>query len=642
VSPSEPRNIRSKLCASVAAATLLLLHEAHAADITVAGAGLADLSLEQLAQVEVTSVSGYGERLSDAAASIFVITNEDIRRAGVTTLPEALRLAPNLQVARVDAGQYAITARGSNNAIGNKLLVLVDGRSIYAPFFSGVLWDAQDLMLEDVERIEVISGPGGTLWGTNAVNGVINVVTRSAKQTQGALATARAGNAEGGAAFRYGAKLGGNGNFRVFAKSEHLRSTETAAGTSVPDAWTRMLGGFRADWSDAVEDLMLQGNAAHGKSEFRGVVGTFQLTPIDTSDVNLVGEWKRRLADGSDIRVQAYVDHSIRDDALLWRPREDIVDIQFQHGLPLGNHRILWGAGYRRAQENLEPGLSFGFVPQKSSLAWTSLFAQDEVRLGRGLQATLGTRVENNVYTGTELLPSARIGWNVSSSDLLWAAASRAVRAPAPLDRTVRLPPVPPYVIAGGPDFHSEIANVYEAGYRGQPLTELTLSITGFYEAWRGLRSGQTPPNAMVQNKIDGHVEGLELWGSWQVASAWRLNAGLTTLHKDLRLQPDSTDPVGPSNMGNDPHYQWMLRSSFDLPRRQEVDVTIRRVAALPVPVVPAYTAVDMRYGWFVQPNLELSIALRNAFDPSHPEYEAAPGRSEIRRSAFLQVKWSH
>jgi iron complex outermembrane receptor protein len=634
---------RRKLGASLGAATLLLLpYAATAAGITVAGTALADLSLEQLAQVEVTSVSGYGERLSDAAASIFVISNEDIRRSGVTSLPEALRLAPNLEVARVNAGQYAITARGSNNAIGNKLLVLVDGRSIYAPFFSGVLWDAQDLMLEDVERIEVISGPGGTLWGTNAVNGVINVVTRSATQTQGALVSARAGDSERGLAVRYGGKLSANGNFRLFAKSEHLRNSETARGAAVPDAWTREMAGFRADWSDAAQDFMLQGNASHGKSEFRGVVGTFQLTPVDVSDVNVVGQWKRRFADGSDVRVQAYVDHSIRDDALLWRPRENIVDVQFQHGIPLGDHRILWGAGYRRADENLEPGLTFGFVPQKSSLAWKSLFVQDEIRLAPGLQATLGTRVENNAYTHTELLPSARIGWHLSASDLLWAAASRAVRAPAPLDRTVRLPPTPPYIIAGGPDFHSEIANVYEVGYRGQPLRALTLSVTGFYEAWRGLRSGQTPPNAMVQNKIDGHVEGLEFWGAWQVASPWRLTAGVTTLNKDLRLQQDSTDPVGPSNMGNDPAYQWMLRSSFDLPHRQEFDVTVRRVAELPVPVVPAYTAVDVRYGWMVQPNLELSVVLRNAFDPSHPEYEAAPGRSEIRRSALLQLKWSH
>jgi iron complex outermembrane receptor protein len=636
--PNKRRGHASGLIGSMLAVSL---SSSYAQTTAPKGLSLADLSLEQLAQIEVTSVSGHQEPLSGAAASIYVISNDDIRRSGVTTLPEALRLAPNLQVARVNTGQYAITARGSNNAIGNKLLVLIDGRTVYSPFFSGVFWDAQDVMLEDVARIEVISGPGGTLWGTNAVNGVINVVTRSAAQTQGALASVAVGNAEVDAAFRYGGSLGTNGRYRVFAKSARLQNTETASGTKVPDRWDRVLAGFRADWSDAVDEVMFQANASHGKSQFRGTVGSFQLTPIDVSDFNVIGQWKRRFEDGSDIRVQAYFDHSIRDDALLWRPREDIVDLQFQHALPLGEHKVLWGAGYRRAKEDLQPGLNFGFVPQKSSLAWTSLFGQDEIRLTPALAVTIGTRIEHNVYTGTEVLPSSRIAWKFSDDHLLWSAASRAVRAPAPLDRTVRLPPTPPYLIAGGPDFHSEIANIYEIGYRGQPWRDLSVSVTGFYQAWRGLRSGQTPPNAMVQNKIDGHVSGIEFWGAWQVAGPLRLTGGVTTLRKALRLQADSTDPVGPSNMGNDPRYQWTLRSSLTLPRRQEADVTVRRVAALPVPAVPAYTAVDARYGWFVKPNLELSITLRNLFDPSHPEYEAAPGRSELGRSALLQIKWS-
>jgi iron complex outermembrane receptor protein len=239
------------------------------------------------------------------------------------------------------------------------------------------------------------------------------------------------------------------------------------------------------------------------------------------------------------------------------------------------------------------------------------------------------------------VLPSARLAWKATSESLWWAAASRAVRAPARLDRDIVLPPRPPYIIAGGPDFVSEVANVYELGYRGQPLADLTLSVTGFYEVWDKLRSGQLPPNAMVQNMIDGNTSGIEAWGTWQAASWWRVSGGLTTLHKDLRLKPGSADPVGPSNLGNDPDHQWLVRSAFNLPQAQEFDISVRRVAALPEPSVPAYTAVDARYGWRVDRTLELSLAVRNLFDSAHPEFNASPGRSEIRRSFLLQVKWS-
>ena len=627
--------------ACVGAALLLALLPARGQSPAPSRPALADLTLEQLAEVEVTSVSGHTQPLSGAAASIYVITGDDIRRSGATSLPEALRLAPNLQVARIDAGQYAISARGFNNAIGNKLLVLIDGRTIYAPFFSGVLWDAQDLMLEDVDRIEVISGPGGVLWGTNAVNGVINIVTRSSAQTQGALAVVGGGNLESDAAFRYGGALGTNGHFRVFGKASHLDNTRTASGASVPDRWSRSLGGFRADWSDSSDDFMLQGNASHSKSQFRGVNGTFQVTPIDNSDVNVLGQWRRRLGNGASLKVQGYFDHSIRDDAELWRPREDIADITIQHSFGVGEHAFLWGGGYRHVREDLEPGLFFGFVPRKTSVKWINLFAQDEFKLAALLDITLGARFEGNDYTGVEALPSARVAWKVSSENLFWAAASRAVRAPAPLDRDIRLPPRPPYIIAGGPDFHSEVANVYELGYRGQPVRDVSFSATAFYEAWNGLRSGEPPPNALVQNKIDGHTSGIEAWGSWQVVGWWRLSGGLTTLHKDLRLRPDSTDPVGASNLGDDPSFQWQLRSAFDLPARQEADLSIRRVAALARPAVPAYTAVDLRYGWRINATLELSLRLRNLLDPSHPEFDAAPGRSEIGRSAFAQLRWT-
>ena len=602
---------------------------------------LADLSLEELTNIAVTSVSRRPERVNDAAASVYVITGEDIRRSGATTLPEALRLAPNLQVARIDAGQYAISARGFNNAIGNKLLVLIDGRTVYAPFYSGVQWDQQDVMLEDVDRIEVISGPGGTLWGTNAVNGVINVVTRSASQTQGALAVVNGGNLENGASFRYGGSLGSSGRFRIYAKALQLQNTKTAGDVSQPDGWDRTQAGFRADWTDANGGFMLQGSAFHAKSEDRGFFGPFALGALEVSEANLLGQWTQRLAGGSDIRVQAYYDHSKRDDGVLYQPREDVLDFEFQHGIPLGAHRVLWGAGYRRSNDDIRPGVFFGFIPASSTQTWSSLFLQDEVKLSDKVGVTVGARLERNDFTGTEALPSARLAWKLSNDQLLWAAASRAVRAPSRLDRDIVLPPNPPYIIAGGPDFVSEVSNVYELGYRAQPVRELSFSVTAFYQQWDRLRSGQTPPNAQVQNMIDGNTSGLEAWFSWQPMAQWRLSGGMTSLHKDLRLKPGSTDPTGPSELGNDPNYQWMLHSAFRLADRHEFDVTVRRVAALPVPSVPAYTAVDLRYGWRINTAFSIAVVLRNALDPAHAEFGTAPGRSEIGRSALLQLKWS-
>jgi iron complex outermembrane receptor protein len=606
-----------------------------------ASADLADLSLEELANIEITSVSKRAEPLSDAAASVFVVTAEMIRRSGATSLPEALRLAPNLQVAQIDAAQYAISSRGFNNAIGNKLLVLIDGRTVYTPFFSGVFWDQQDVMLADVERIEVISGPGGTIWGTNAVNGVINVITKSAAQTQGALVVAAGGNLSDGVAARYGGTAGADGHFRAYAKASRAENTRTAAGAPVADGWDRQQGGFRADWSGASGEFTLQGDAYQGKSEDRGFFGPFALGGVDVSGANVLGRWTRQFSDGSNIRVQAYYDQARRDDALLYRPKTDIVDVELQYGLSLGRHKVDLGVGYRRARDDIRPGVFFGFIPQSSTQSWKNLFLQDDVRLSESVNLTVGARLENNGYTGTEILPSARLAWKPAKDSLLWAAASRAVRAPARLDRDIVLPPTPPYLIAGGPDFVSEVANVYELGYRAQPTRDVSVSATLFWNEWNRLRSGQPPPDALVQNMISGSTHGTEVWANWQATPAWRLSAGLTTLRKDLHLEPGSTDPDGPSQLGNDPNYQWSLRSALNLPYRQELDVAVRRVAALPFPAVSAYTAVDLRYGWRMSHTVELSVAAQNLFDPEHAEFGAVPGNSEVGRSVLLQLRWS-
>ena len=602
-------------------------------------ANLSDLSLEDLGRIEVTSVSGRAEKISDAPASIYVITGEDIRRSGANSLPEALRLAPNLQVARIDGGSYAISARGFNNAIANKLLVLIDGRTVYAPYYSGVQWDQQDVVLEDVERIEVISGPGATLWGANAVNGVINVITRSAQDTHGALAVASGGNRGTQGTFRVGGDFAG-GSLRAYGKTSVEQNTKTAAGAPLRDGWRRSQAGFRFDWAGDVDALTFQGDTYKGTSEHRGAFGPFELRPIEISGTNLLARWTRKLSGGSNLELQAYYDRTNRDDSLLYRPEAGVADIQFRHSIPFEGHKLLWGAGYRHANDYIQPGILASFVPERMSQSWRNVFAQEEIQLQRNVALTLGAKFESNEYTGWEFLPSMRLAWKLSDQTLLWGAASRAVRAPARLDRDLRVPANPPFLIAGGPNFASEIAEVFELGLRGQPSNVLSYSITMFRNEWSNLRSGENPPNAQVQNAISGPTYGAEAWGSWQASPAWRLSGGLTTLRKDLVHRTPATDPTGVANQGNDPDYTWMLRSQFNFSPRVEFDASIRRVAPLPAPFVVGYNAVDARLGWKVNRELDISLIFQNALDPEHAEFGAAPGRSEIARSAFIRLMW--
>ncbi|KRD18312.1 hypothetical protein ASE39_08570 [Acidovorax sp. Root267] len=602
---------------------------------------LAELSIEELANIQITSAARHPEFLGDASAAIFVITSDSIRRSGAATLPEALRLAPNLQVARLDASQYAISARGFNNAIGNKLLVLIDGRTVYTPFFSGVFWDQQDVMLEDVDRIEVISGPGATLWGANAVNGVINVITKSSAHTQGGLLVVGAGNQGREASFRYGGVLGEGATFRVYAKGDVTRPVVSIGNAAATDGRSRGQLGWRADWADKNTELTLQGDVYEGATDNRGFFGRFDIGRVEASGANILGRLTRKLEAGQDVRLQAYYDYTDRKDAFLYQPRQRVLDVEFQHGVPLESHRLLWGGGYRQASDVIRPGVIFGFAPAQASLHWANLFVQDEFKVTEHLNLTVGTKLERNDFTGMESLPSARFEWKPSPHQLWWGAVSRAVRAPARLDRDIRLPPNPPFIIAGGPDFESEVAKVLELGYRSQPSSTLSYSVTAFQHHWDKLRSGQRAPGAQVQNMIEGKTWGLEAWGEWHAARNLRLAGGLSVLRKNLRVMPGSTDPEGPRALGNDPGHQWMLRAGFNLPHRQELDVIVRRVGALPDPAVPAYTAVDVRFGWTVRPGVEFSIVGQNLFDGAHPEFNAPMNRKEIPRNVALRIRWT-
>ena len=617
--------------------TLLALSSQSVSADTSTGR-LSELSLEELGNVEVTSVSRRAEPLSAAAASIYVITADDIRRSGATQLPEVLRLAPNLQVARVNSNSYAISARGFNNALGNKLLVLIDGRTVYTPLFSGVFWDSQQVVLADVERIEVISGPGGTLWGANAVNGIINVITRHASESQGRLVELSGGEHGWSGDARFGGRIG-SGHYRAFVQRHRTDATQDPAGNELADRWDTVRTGFRADWGDSAQRLKMTGSAYRGESSDR------PFGAIEISGANLLAQWRRQLDAGSSLRVQAYYDRTERHDPIQFHDRMEVADLEIHHAFTRGRNAVLWGGGYRVARDRADPGLLVAFIPGHRYLRWSHLFVQDEVALSGSVDLTLGVKLEHNDYTGLEALPSARVSWKTGSGDLLWGALSRAVRTPSRIDREFFLPSFPPFLIRGGPDFESEVANVAEIGFRSQPTAALSYSVTVFHHDFDRLRSGQPVAGGgfQVQNGTEGTTSGIEAWATLQLTENWRLSGGLAALHKRLRLKPGALDPDGTTALGNDPDHQWQLRSTTLFGDGYDFTMTVRGVDDLPSPAIPGYTTLDLGFGWRPNEHLELRLLVNDAFDAGRVEF--APGLlsapSEFGRATHLNLLWT-
>jgi iron complex outermembrane receptor protein len=610
--------------------------------VELAQASLVDFSLEQLSDIVVTSVSRQQTRLAEAPASIYSISGADIRRSGAASLPEALRLAPNLQVARADARTWAVTARGFGSTLENKLLVLIDGRSVYSPLFSGVFWDMQDVLMEDIERIEVISGPGATIWGANAVNGVINIITRSAGDTQGGLLVADAGNAARTGALRYGGKLGNGGHYRVYGQYNEGAGTESEAGGVRRTGWHRRQAGFRTDWSGGAHEVTFSGDA------YDGMLGTLNGQDIRIAGANLLASFDSRLAGGSALRLQAYLDHTERDRDSSGAQVLDTVDLEAQHGAQLGRHRVAWGGGYRVSRDRIANGLLLQFAPAERSLHWANVFAQDEIRLRPALRLTVGLKFEHNSYTGWETLPNARLAWSVDADSLLWAGAARTVRAPSRIDRDLSVvdaanpaPGGPHYLVAGGPGFASETANVLELGYRGQHSAALTYAATLFYSDYDRLRTLEpvAGQGAQFRNMARGTSRGLEMWGRWQAADSWRLTGGLVLQEIRIGTLPGSLDASGAGGLGtNDPSHYWSLRSAHDLADNLQADLMLRRVGSLPHPVLPAYTELDARLAWQPRSNLELSLTGQNLLHRAHPEFGAPGVRQLIERALALKL----
>ena len=619
---------------------------------------LKKLSLEELVDVEVTSVSKHPEKLSKTASAIQVITAEEIRRSGATSIPEALRLADNLDVAQVNSHDWAISARGFNTALANKLLVLIDGRTVYTPLFSGVFWNAQDYLLEDIDRIEVISGPGGTLWGANAVNGVINIITKSAKDTQGTyLETGGGTQPNDFAGVRYGTALAPDVYLRVYGKYTDRSNEVSADGSDVSDAWRMSQGGFRIDGNLSQQNAFTLQGDLYG-SDLNIPTGGRE----NVSGNNILGRWSHVDADGSETKLQVYYDRTHLDDpvtnqfgvAQILTDDLDTYDIDFQQQVQVADgHRVVWGVGYRYTHDVVEEASILEFLPAHLDQELYSAFAQDEITLRNDLLLTLGTKLEHNSYTGLEAEPSARLQWNLTNNQMLWGAISRAVRTPSRVDRDLvePIPTTPLIVLEGSPDFTSETVIAYELGYRAQLGSQLTGSISAFYNDYDDLRSTSFTPGTVLplffQNNLEGHTYGLEISADYQVSPWWRLHGGYDPIREDIRVKPGQFDLNNALNETADPHERISLRSSMDLSRQVELDAALRWIDSRDInnggaiAVVPGYAEMDMRLGWHPTEKLELALVGQNLLQDHHFEYGIpGPTQIDIQRSVYGKITW--
>ena len=652
--------------------------------------GFLDAPLEELLSVEVTSVAKKSQPINEVAAAVFVITSEDIRRSGVTSIPEALRLAPGIQVARIDANKWAITSRGFNNQFANKLLVMIDGRTVYTPSFSGVYWDAQDTLLEDIQRIEVIRGPGASVWGANAVNGVINIITRSAQDTGGGFSTVSAGDQEKLlAGFRYGTTFGSGDAARFYVKyGDHGASYSPATGGEGGDDWTSLRAGFRADGQFSTQDLWtLQGDIYDADenqlvNEWKdpdvpgnAVYAPFYLVPdtrdkVDSSGWNLLGRWEHLLTAESGLQLQVYFDHTERSEMIIAQVH-DTLDIDFQHQFqPLPGHDLIWGLGYRRIRDDFDNGFLGTMIPESSTRDLYSAFVQDEIELvPRQWRLILGSKFEHNDYTGFEVQPTARLLWTPDFRNTFWGAVSRAVRTPSRLERgsqmvSMIVPAMPPFLpqphvlrSLGNGDFDSEKLIAYELGYRSQPRENISLDLALFYNDYDDLQSFEAvqPENLLsdviFDNKLAASSYGLELVLDWWPLDWWRLQSSYSYIHVSLSPVAGSRDPDRNNVLAakSSPDHQFSIRSMMELRDDLNLDLWLYYVDELertaysrPDYSVPAYTSFNARVAWKPTRQLELSLVGQNLFDSHHPEFvgENFLSITEVERSWYAQLRW--
>jgi iron complex outermembrane receptor protein len=601
------------------------------------------LSIEELSSIDVTSTLKHAEPISASAAAIQVITGDDIRRAGITTLPEALRLATGIQVARFDGRTWAISARGFNISTANKLVVLVDGRSVYTPLFSGVFWDVQDLVLEDVDRIEVIRGPGGTLWGANAVNGVINIVTKPAGQTRGTLVQIGGGSELGQAAVRYGMAAGTGGALRMYAKYRYRGSEVFETGASARDPLRTAQAGFRFDRGAANRTVMtLQGDL------YKGAVGISDRPDSDVAGGNLLARIARTYSGGAQLQLQAYYDGTYRRVPRQFAEHRDTADIDLQYRTRLGlRHDLVAGAGYQLTHGHAAPSPVLFFAPETRTSPLVNLFVQDEITLVPNRVAIIiGSKVEHNDYTGFEYQPTVRARWTVRERGSVWGAVSRAVRMPTRFDSDLRFTGQSPIVVLrGDAGFRSETVLSRELGYRYRFGSAASIDVAAFHNTYDRLRTQEPTLPAgipiVLRNNMEGRTSGLEASAEYEPAARVRLHAGYTLLSEDLRLKPGIVDIAQGAAEYNDPKHQVWMRSAIDLRGGFETDGVFRFVGELPHPRVPRYAELTLRLGWR-RGRTELSLVGDNLLHDRHAEFGNLTPREEYPRSAFLQATWRY
>lgn len=609
--------------------------------------------------------------LSESAAAITVLTQDDIRRSGAASIPEALRLVPGLDVAKVDSQQWAISARGFNDVFADKLLVMQDGRSVYTPLFSGVFWDVQNPLMEDIDRIEVIRGPGASLWGANAVNGVINILSKSAVETQGLLVTGGGGTYENAfGAVRYGGKLNDDVYYRVYGQYFDRGDSASTNGGNAHDSWQLGQGGFRVDWDTRKNggDLVtLQGDIYAGRLD--QIFGTFDPVnpPFFTNSVpdveavgggNILGRWTHPFSDTSVLELQMYFDRTERD-TVIFKEDRNTYDIDLQHHLLLGNRNVfIWGLGYRVSADKIGNTPTVSFNPSSQTTELFSGFAQDEITLvEKRLRLTVGAKVEHNDYTGFDFQPNGRLLWTPDERQTFWGSISRAVRTPSRAEEDIRLnQPIMLGVVAtilGNRNFESEVLTAYELGYRVRPLPKLSFDFATYYNVYDRLRSfePQTPVigfpvqvPTLIENQLDGFTCGLEASAVWQVLDQWRLQPAYTLLKMHLHTDSPSTDTTSVSTIeGESPQQQFSLRSSLDLPQNLSLDCTLRFVDQLPALNVRSYAALDVRLGWRPNKNWELAIVGQNLGSSPHAEFKPtfiSTPQTLVRSSVYAKATW--
>jgi len=618
---------------------------------------LSSLSVDDLLNVEVTSVSRKGQKLSDTAAAVFVVTQDDIRRSGATSIPEILRMVPGLDVARVNGNGWAISARGSNGQFANKLLVMIDGRSVYTPLFSGVFWDVQDTLLEDIERIEVIRGPGGTLWGANAVNGVINIITKHSIETQGSLLSTGGGAAEGAfAAGRFGGSMGPNGFYRAYGKS--FDRPASVGGTDPShDALSMGRAGFRADWTaHGGDNFTAQGDVYRGTAEAMGILvdpaspfaDRSALTHVAGNDLQF--RWTSIQSSRSDTTVQAFYDYTARADPGLVLGRRTF-DLDFQHHLRLGSRNdTVWGAGYRLSDDRAA-GPGFQLVRNSTVASLVSAFVEDEIKATSRLRVTVGTKIQYEQSSHLQLQPTLRLLFKVSDRQTLWGAFTSAVRTPAETELYGRLivGAFPDgsgnaglIVVNGNTSLKPERVASLEAGYRWQVSPSIDFDATAFRNRMTSLiegelstpyldPSGRTIIPLLAENDGRGRAYGGELLLTDAVTPNWNVTAAYSYFelasinHEGVRTTMETNATA--------PRHQLQLRSFLQLPRQLEIDTTAFYVGRIGN-AVPAYLRLDAQLTWHPVKRWELSVSGQNLLHARHMEFIGADGENTLSSPA--------